>query len=176
VQRDGRDERLEVAVPSHPVPRSAAPNGGGGTQVTPTNLPGTMSSPVPGPPVSLADTGGPLLSHAGGGARGDVPRRVNPASGGRTMASLRHAWPLGYLLSPHQDLSGACCSHRGASHTAEPQRLIPSLQRGRSVPLIPSLRFTAHTSEVIATPGMSRCRKRERSGRCRQSAPCLCSV
>ena len=47
----------------------------------------------------------------------------------RTLASLRQARPLGYLLCPHRYLAGACCSPCRASSRASPQRLIPSLQR-----------------------------------------------
>ena len=81
------------------------------------------------------------LPHTVGRGRGTVPRRSTPASVELTLASLSQARRLGYLLSPHRYLSGACCSPGKASSHAEPQRLMPYLHRARSFPLIPSLCF-----------------------------------
>jgi len=54
-----------------------------------------------------------LLSDQGGSARGVVPRRMIPASGGFTVPLLSQAQPLGYLPPPH-------CAFQGhAAHPAE---------------------------------------------------------
>ena len=141
---------------SHPSTADCAR--GGGSQTTSTALCGspwemrstgdadppswpTVSTRYGYPVVSSTPNTGPWLSPAVGGERGDLPRRLQPAAVGLPRAFRSHAWPLGYLLSPPQDLAGACGSPGGASPNASPQRLCPSLQRGRSFPLMPSRRL-----------------------------------
>src|SRR5215831_15719902 len=86
--------------------------------------------------------------------RGEVSRRLNPASFGLTILSLSQAWPLGGLPR------AAPVPFRASSFTfllhprnATAQRLIAYLHRLWSFPLIPSLCFVAHHPGLLRYTG-----------------------